>query len=126
MAMVILIGSMLFCAGVQAHNTKQTTHHVQHVVICWLKHPGNTEERERLIAASHQLAALPGVISVEAGQAIVGDRPMVDSSFDVGVVFTFSDEAALRAYERNPVHIQAVQETLLPLVEKILVYDFSE
>jgi Stress responsive A/B Barrel Domain len=120
----ILVAALLFCAHLQAETI--STGRVQHIVICWLKHPGNSQERERLIAASREFSAIPGVISIEAGQVLKSSRPMVDSSFDVAVVMTFIDEAALRAYEQHSIHLKAVQETLLPLVEKILVYDFVE
>ena len=107
-------------------NAEPATGHVQHVVICWLKNPGNTQERETLITASHELAKIPGVLSVNAGQVLAGARPLVDSSFDVAVVMTFVDEASLRAYGTNPMHLKAVQELLIPLTAKVLVYDFVE
>ena len=52
-------------------------------------------------------------------------RPVVDSSFDVAVVVTFEDEAALRAYDAHPTHKQAVEEVLRPLVGKLVIYDVT-
>ena len=48
------------------------------------------------------------------------------STFDVGLTMTFSDEAALHAYETNPQHVKAVTEVLRPLAAKTLVYDIKE
>ena len=53
-------------------------------------------------------------------------RPVVDSSFDVGLVITFTDEAALQAYETHPMHAAAVKGTLRPLAAKIQVYDIKK
>jgi hypothetical protein len=35
----------------------------------------------------------------------------------------FATKADLDAYEKHPVHVKAVKETLLPLAKKVLVYD---
>lgn len=97
---------------------------VQHIVICWLKQPGDPMARAQLIGTSLAFKDLPGVVEVTAGTALPGGRDVVDASFDVAIVMTFRDEAALRAYERHPVHKKAVQEILLPLVERHIIYDF--
>ena len=99
---------------------------VGHVVICWLKTPGDAAQRQKLIDVSKSLSDLPGVVHVTAGEAVPSDRPVVVSDYDVAVVLTFEDEAALRAYEAHPRHQKAVRETLRPLAGKVLVYDFIQ
>ncbi|HSO06480.1 MAG TPA: Dabb family protein [Pelomicrobium sp.] len=99
---------------------------VQHVVIAWLKEPGNAEHRRRLIEASRDLAAIPGVVRVAAGEPLPASRPVEDASYDVGVVLTFESRAALEAYQVHPQHKRAVAEVLQPLVRRIVVYDFVE
>ena len=47
------------------------------------------------------------------------------STFDVGIVITFTDEPSLRAYDQHPTHKQAVETVLRPLVAKLLVYDIE-
>ncbi len=59
------------------------------------------------------------------GTAVASERPIVDSSFDVALVISFTDKAALDSYLTHPLHVQLVEQTLKPLVERILVYDFS-
>ena len=99
---------------------------VTHVVICWLKSPGNETDRQKIIDETEKLRKIPGVVSVTAGRAIPSTRPVVDSSFDVGIVITFRDEAALHAYETNPIHLKARDEVLRPLAGKLVVYDIKK
>lgn len=96
---------------------------VTHVVICWLKTPGDAAARGRLIAESEKLKKIPGLISLTAGRPIPSNRPIVDSSYDVAFIMTFKDEKALRDYEKNPIHTKAVSEVLRPLTAKQLIYD---
>jgi hypothetical protein len=39
------------------------------------------------------------------------------------IVIRFKDEAALRAYDSNPIHQSAVREVLRPLAKKLVIYD---
>jgi hypothetical protein len=97
---------------------------LEHVVIVWLKDPGNPAAQNRIIDASQVLTSIPGVLSLRAGTAVASNRPIVDSTFDVALVISFSDRAALDSYLIHPLHVQLVEKTLKPLVARILVYDF--
>ena len=112
--------SLLLCVSCQTAQPRVT-----HVVFCWLKNPGNDADRQKLIDESDKFRKIPGVVSVTAGRAIPSTRPVVDSSFDVGVIITFKDEAALKAYETNPIHVKAVKDVLKPLSAKLLIYDIK-
>jgi hypothetical protein len=96
---------------------------VEHVVIVWLKDSGNVEQRAKILDESIVLQSIPGVVSIKSGQVIASERSIVDSSFDVALIVSFSDRAALDAYLVHPVHVQLVEETLKPLVARIQVYD---
>jgi hypothetical protein len=96
---------------------------VEHVVIVWLKDSGNVEQRAKIQDESVVLQAIPGVVSVKSGQVIASERSIVDSSFDVALIVSFTNRAALDAYLVHPVHVQLVEETLKPLVARIQVYD---
>ena len=100
------------------------TDSLEHIVIVWLKEPGNAEHRERILSASEVLKEIPGVLSLKSGSVITSDRSIVDSSFDVALIVSFEDQAALDSYVIHPTHIKLLEETLKPLVEKIQVYDF--
>lgn len=103
------------------------THHkgINHVVLIWLKDPGNAGHRARIIAGSRQLRAIPGVLEVRVGRVVPSDRAVVDDSFDVALVMTFTDTAALAAYVDHPRHQRLLAEVFRPLVDRILVYDFT-
>jgi len=99
---------------------------VTHVVLCWLKPPGDEAARQKIIDTSRTFATIPGVVSVTAGRALPSTRPVVDSSFDVAIVIRFTDEAALRAYDSHPTHKKAVDGVLKTLAGKSLIYDFVD
>jgi hypothetical protein len=96
---------------------------VTHVVLVWLKTPGDAAGRERIVETSKTFRTIPGVVGVMAGRPLPSTRPVVDSSFDVAIVMTFEDESALRAYDVHPTHKRAVEDVLRPLVGKLLIYD---
>lgn len=99
---------------------------VEHVVLVWLKKPGNAADRAAVIAAAKRLQAeIPEARNLTVGTAVASPRPVVDSSFDVGVVIRFADKAAMARYENSPVHQKAVAETLKPLAKRLQVYDIE-
>jgi hypothetical protein len=98
---------------------------VEHIVLLWLKQPGNADQRDKVIAAGKTLRDIPGVLSVTAGQPLASDRPIVDDSFDVGFVIRFASKAAGESYQTHPLHMKAVAEVLKPLAGKLLIYDYT-
>ena len=99
---------------------------LQHLVLIWLKDAGNAEQRARIIEVSKSFRNIPGVLDVQAGKAVASERDIVDDSFDVGILVVVPDERRLREYLDHPIHQKAKNDVLVPLVEKILVYDFQE
>jgi hypothetical protein len=99
---------------------------VSHVVVCWLKQPGNEMARQQLIDDSKSFTKIPGIVHVSAGRPIPSTRPAVDASFDVAIVMKFKDEQSLATYASHPIHLAAVERTLKPLVAKYVVYDFKD
>jgi hypothetical protein len=95
---------------------------VDHVVLVWLKRPGNEEDRKALLALGNDLRAIPGIHFLDSGTALPSERPTVDDSFDIAYVMRFESPAALEAYAVHPIHVQA-KDTLLALSRKVLVYD---
>ena len=99
---------------------------LSHVVLCWLKEPGNTDHRNQIIEVSKTFRKIPGVLEVRVGKVIESDRAIVDDSFDVGILVTVSDVERLQEYLDHPIHQNAKRNVLLPLLEKVVVYDFQE
>lgn len=97
---------------------------VAHFVAVWLRDPADITARERLAAQTEAWRTFPGVLFVACGDAVPGMRP-VNRDHDFGVLIVFADEAALRAYETDPAHEQAVREVLRPLVARVEVFDFQ-
>ena len=98
---------------------------ITHIVICWLKKHGNTEDRKQLIEAAKILREIPGIIDLRVGKVFSSSKLQVDSSYDIALSITFKDENTFREYETHPIHKKAVQEALAPLVSKFVVYDFE-
>ncbi|HEX4665365.1 MAG TPA: Dabb family protein [Chthoniobacterales bacterium] len=98
---------------------------VTHVVLMWLKHPERTQDRAELIRAARSLRMIPGVLRVETGRAVPPIGPHTPQDFDLGVVVTFRDRAALNRYEKDPRHSIAMQRYLHPLVRRYEVYNLG-
>lgn len=97
---------------------------IEHIVIVWLQEPGNAEQRARVVSESQALRGIPGVTGLRAGNMLPSQRALVDSSFDVALIVSLRDAAAMAGYLSHPLHVKLVEETLKPLVKKIQVYDF--
>lgn len=63
---------------------------------------------------------VPGLISMEAGADFMGSP----RSFDLALVATLEDRAALDVYADHPAHV-AVKEYLHPFLEKGISVDFE-
>ena len=111
--------------GVEYENT-ETRGKLYHVVLCWLKEPKNEVHRQKIIEVTKSFRDIPVVLNAQAGQVIMSDREIVDDSFDVGILIVTKNQKDLQKYLDHPIHQQAKKEILLPLVERILVYDFMD
>ncbi len=98
---------------------------VEHIVIVWLQEPGNAEHRARIISESQVLREIPGVMELRAGGMLPSQRAIVNSSFDVALIVSLQDAAAMADYLSHPLHVKLVEDTLKPLVAKIQVFDFT-
>lgn len=99
---------------------------VNHLILIWLKDAGNPEQRQQIIAATQSLQQLPGVISVRVGQVMPSDRNIVDDSFDVGVHMLFADRQSMERYGSNPEHVRILNQIVMPLTQRLLIYDFEQ
>jgi hypothetical protein len=117
---------LLLASGLSCQSAPKVQHEplVTHIVIAWLKQPGDQAARQRVIDASKQrLRTIPGVVSVTSGTPIPSTRPVVDSSFDVSIIITFRSVEDLNRYPKNPTHQQMVAELIKPLVARYVIYD---
>lgn len=74
---------------------------VKHIVFTKFAHPDEDvpEAMKRLLALRE---TVPGILSMEAGRDILHS----ERSFDMALVVTFPDRAALEAYAVHPAHMQ--------------------
>lgn len=98
---------------------------VEHVVFVWLKDKGNPDHVAALIDASQSFTVIPGVLAVETGGPLPSDRPVVDATYDLAIRMRFDSAGALQDYATHPLHVEKRDQVLIPLVERIQVYDFS-
>lgn len=98
---------------------------IKHIVFCWLQEPGQPEQINQVIETSKELQIIPGVMNIAAGPAVPSERPIVDDSFDVGIVMTFKNTADLTDYLSHEEHTSRVNRVLGPLCQRVLVYDIA-
>ena len=120
--LVLIIGS-LGCVSYEKDDREKA---IQHVVLCLLKEPENQLHRNQIIEVSKTFRNIPGVLEVRVGEVIESDRAIVDDSFDVAILVVVPDGKCLQDYLDHPLHQTAKKKVLLPLVEKVVVYDFQE
>lgn len=122
LACFALLLSLSACATKSARSSRG----IEHVVIVWLKRPGNERDKAQLVAASEEMQRrLPVIRGLSYGRPLPGNRPSVDDTFDLAFVMSFADKENLAAYQRSAVHQRAAKETLAPLSRKILIYDIE-
>lgn len=118
---VILLGFLSTHVGyVFAEENQKVTH----VVMVWLKQPGNEQQRAAFIKASEQLNSLPGIVNRHVGVVVSSDRSIVDDTFDVAVTVTMESPMALKKYLNHPKHKKILREKIKPLTNRVVVYDF--
>lgn len=107
-----------------ANTPLQTSDNINHIVMVWYKDSVTTKQQETIKKETRKLKDIPGIVSLDLGNAIPSKRPIVDDSFDLGIVMTFKNEADMNAYLKHSQHQAFVKEHIKGKVEKLLVYDF--
>ena len=116
---------VIFSLLISGNSFAEKTHGaVTHVVLVWLKEPGNKVMRDQFINSSKLLNDLPGIIHRHVGEVLPSDRKIVDDTFDVAVTATLKNKQALQAYLEHPKHKQIIEKKLKPLINRVIVYDF--
>ncbi len=101
---------------------KQLAHHV----FFWLKNPGSTADRDKLIEGLRTLSKIGTIRKLHIGvPASTEKRDVVDNSYDVSELMLFDDVEGQNTYQVHPIH-QKFIEQYGHLWEKVLVYDVME
>lgn len=81
---------------------------IRHIVFFKFKPEIPPERRQNFIRMLQALPKqIPGIVTGEVGE----DMTHKERSFDVALVFTFADRAALDAYAPHPQHARVVEES---------------
>lgn len=99
---------------------------IVHHVFFWLKNPGSTEDRDKLIAGVKTLAKIETVRKLRVGiVASTEKRDVVDNSWAVSELMFFSDLAGQATYQTHPIHLEFIKNCS-HLWEKVIVYDAQD
>jgi len=120
---LICLAVSLSSSNAQAANARSGQ--ITHVMLFWLKRPGNADDQNVLLRALRTLRRFRGVNDIRVGRALPVDRPGLEQSFDLGVVVIFRDREALEKFEHDPRRGGALDAMLQPLVRRYTVYNFA-
>lgn len=104
---------------------KKTTATIDHVVFLWLSDSSNPTLLDSIKHHSEKLDTIPGIISLSMGEAIASTRPIVDDSFDLGLIFTFASEEEMQNYIQHEGHTDFITKWIKPHSKKVMVYDIK-
>ncbi|MFB3894154.1 MAG: Dabb family protein [Phycisphaerae bacterium] len=94
-----------------------------HSVYFWLKGGLSSADREAFRQGLESLTAIKSAREVYIGSpAPTPKRPIVESSYDFGLIVVLPDMAAHDAYQIDPVH-KAFIAKFSPMWERLLVFD---
>ncbi len=104
-----------------AATSKGTT--LIHHALFWLKRPGSSEDRDRLIAGLKTLKGISVIRELHIGvPAPTEKRDVIDASYDVSEVMRFDSVDDQKTYQDHPIH-KAFVANCRHLWERVLVYD---
>ncbi len=116
---------LFFLISTLSNSVLSETYGIKHIVLCWLKEPDNLASLNLVMEISRQLKNIAQVDDLVVGKAVASDRNIVDDSFDVGLVMNFRDHQDLEQYLVHEDHVRRVKEVLVPMCQRILVYDIA-
>lgn len=96
-----------------------------HTVFFWLWKTISDDDRAQFERALAMLTSDPNVRDRRIGKPAATDRPVIDTSYDYGVVLRFDDLAAHDSYQSGQPHQQFLQ-TCAHLWSRVQVYDIDE
>ena len=122
---IFLICLAFFLTSSHTHAASARSGQVSHVMLFWLKRPGNADDQNVLLRGLRTLRRVRGVNDVRLGRPLPVDQPGLEQSFDLCAVVIFRDREALEKFERDPRRRGALDAMLQPLVRRFIVYNFA-
>lgn len=119
--LAVVLSLTLCCKGTD--ETKEAR--IDHVVFFWMAEDSDSTLLDSIKHHSAMLDTIPGIISLSYGDPIMSDRPIVDDSFDLGLIFTFSTEKEMNSYLTHEGHTSFLKKWIKPHGKRVLVYDIK-
>lgn len=96
-----------------------------HAVYFWLKPETTQAARQQLIDdCTKYLSKVPTVRHLWVGCPAMTPRPIIDNTYDSGLVIVFDDRAAQDVYQEHPLHLEFVARNS-PNFLRVQIYDFQ-
>lgn len=125
-AAALTVGSVTAKAAITARAASampQQRPPLVHHVFFWLKNPGSTADRDKLVEGVKTLAKIETVKELHVGiLANTEKRDVVDTSWAVSELMFFNDVQGQATYQQHPVHLEFIKN-YGHLWEKVIVYD---
>jgi hypothetical protein len=115
-AMTILFG--LIAPSVSAEQL------ITHVVVVWVNDDVSDKQVSKIIEDTQVLRSISVVQDLKVGRPVESERASVDDSFSFALSVTFENNADMQAYIVDETHIAYVKSAIVPVMKKIVVYDF--
>jgi hypothetical protein len=122
--LIFLICLALSLTSSNAQAADARSGQVTHVMLFWLKRPGNVDDQNVLVRGLRTLRRVRGISDIRVGRPLSVDRPGLEQSFDLVVVVIFRDREALEKFEHDPRRRGALDAMLQQLVRRYTVYNF--
>ena len=95
-----------------------------HCVYFWLKDELSANELDQFKEGLHDLTTIESARSGHYGPPASTDRPIIDRSYDYGLVVVFPDKVAHDAYQDHPVH-DRFRENCSDFWKEVKIYDMD-
>ena len=121
-------GSLALAAGTVASiaaplQTEKSKTPLVHHVFFWLKNPGSTADRDRIVEGLKTLRKIEAIKELRIGiVASTEKRDVVDNSWAVSELMFFEDLAGQAIYQDHPIHQKFIKDCS-HLWDKVIVYD---
>lgn len=95
-----------------------------HCVFFWLKDGMTADDKGEFERKLRVLTTIPSVVHGTVGTPASTDRPVIDRSYDWGLMVAFKDLAGHDAYQVHPIH-DAFRNDCGKFFAKVVIYDFE-
>ena len=125
-----IASTALLTTGIAAKAMPKTSalnkYPIVHHALFWLKNPGSTEDRDKLVEGVKTLSKIDVIGELRVGiLANTEKRDVVDNTWAVSELMFFSDLANQAAYQTHPVHLDFIKN-YSHLWAKVIVYDAAD